>query len=236
VSLLDTIEKLYASVAAGSENRIEERTRFEDREVDALFGFDRLVSKMQGGSAPELAPPGMAETVEMPAFTLEGEAPPAAAPAAAPEDPDVLRLRVHDLSTKGYGLVVERGVADGALLNGVIGLRNHQSGGWIVGNVVRKLANRQRGEMLVGVEILAYRPIVVDLVPAGGGAPSAALFLPGMDTSGKLDALLVRPADFGTDNAYVIVAGASRYTVRLNRIIRKGSDWIKARFEIESKA
>jgi hypothetical protein len=240
VALLATIEKLYQSVAAGSENRIEERTRFEDREVDVVVGFELLAAKMQGGVAPPLlAPAGLGETLQvpMPDFKLEGE-PVQAAPTPAPaaEDPDLLRWRVHDISTRGYGLIVERGVADGIQLNGIIGLRNHQAGGWIAGTVVRKLANRQRGEMLLGVEILAYRPIGVELAPAGGGAPSAAIYLPGLDTSGKLDALLVRPADFSSENVFAIAAGGNRYTIRLNRIIKKGSDWIKARFEIESKA
>ena len=239
-ALLATIEKLYQSVAAGSENRIEERTRFEDREVDVALGFDALAAKMQAPAAPPiLAPAGLGETLQiaLPQFQLEGEPSPAPPEGAAPaDDPDLMRWRVHDLSTKGYGLVVDRGAADNVLLNGLIGLRNHQAGGWIVGTVVRKLANRQRGEMLVGVEILAYRPIGVELTPAGGGAPSPAIFLPGMDTSGKLDALLVRPADFSSENTFVLAAGGNRYTIRLNRIIKKGSDWLKARFEIESKA
>ena len=239
VALLATIEKLYQSVAAGSENRIEERTRFEDREVDVLVGFERLAARMVAPPAPPmLAPAGLGETLQiaMPEFRLDGEE--AGAPAAAPaaEDPELMRWRVHDLSTKGYGLVVDRGIADNVLLNGLIALRNHQAGGWIVGSVVRKLANRQRGEMLVGVEILAYRPIGVELTPAGGGAPSPALFLPGMDTSGKHDALLVRPGDFSSEGRFIVNAGGERFTVRLNRIIQTGSDWLKARFEIESKA
>ena len=242
VALLATIEKLYQSVAAGSENRIEERTRFEDREVDVVVGFEPLVAKMLAGPAPPmLAPAGLGETLQiaLPEFKLDGEGT-EAAPGAAPgarEDPDTARWRVHDLSTRGYGLVVERGVAENVLLNGLIGLRNHQAGGWIVGTVVRKLAtNRQRGEMLVGVEILAYRPIGIELTPASGGAPSPAFFLPGPETSGKLDALLVRPADFSSENTFVLDASGNRYTIRLNRIIKKGSDWLKARFEIDSKA
>ena len=238
-ALLATIEKLYQSVAAGSENRIEERTRFEDREVDVVLGFERLAARMQAPApAPLLAPAGLGETLQIsvPDFKLEGAPDPADPAAAPPEDPDLQRWRVHDLSTKGYGLVVDRGVADNVPLNGLIGLRNHQAGGWIVGSVVRKLANRQRGEMLVGVEILAYRPIGVQLAPSAGGAEAPALFLPGMDTSGKLDALLVRPTDFSSESAFVLSAGGNRYTVRLNRIIKKGSDWLKARFEIESKA
>ena len=48
-----------------------------------------------------------------------------------------------------------------------------------------------------------------------------------------------RPIGVAVDEAiwtFAIEAGGSKYRVRLNRIIRKGADWLKARFEIESKA
>ena len=47
VALLAIIEKLYHSILAGSENRIEERTHFEDREVDVVIGIERVMRKMR---------------------------------------------------------------------------------------------------------------------------------------------------------------------------------------------
>jgi hypothetical protein len=88
----------------------------------------------------------------------------------------------------------------------------------------------------VGIEVLAYRPIAVDLAPTSGGASLQGLYVPGLDTNGKLDSVIVRIADFRSDQTFSIKAGDTGYRVRLNRIIRKGADWIKARFEIESKA
>jgi hypothetical protein len=213
VSLLAFIEKLDQSIAAASENRIEERTHFEDREVDATVGVDRVMRKV--GEAP-VAP-----------------APPDAGPAAV--DPDVERWRVQDLSSKGYGLIVDRGQAEMVLLNGLIALRNQDNGGWIVGSVVRKLANRVRGEMLLGIEVLSFRPVPVQIAGVNGAAPVPALYLPGLDTNGKLDAMLVRAADFSAAGTFELSAGPARYRIRLNRIIKKGADWIKARFEIEAK-
>jgi hypothetical protein len=121
------------------------------------------------------------------------------------------------------------------LLQGLVALRNHESGGWIVGSVVRKQPNRARGEVLVGIEVLGYRPIPVELIPEGpSGVP--AIFLPGIDSGGRDDALLLPIGDFRAGSRYALRAGARRYGVRLNRIIGKGADWISARFEIESKA
>ena len=177
-----------------------------------------------------------AETVELSpsGMTLIAAAAPQADGASA--DPDVERWRVFDLSSKGFGLLVDRPTSELVPPNGIMALRNQESGNWIIATVVRKLANRTRGETLIGVEVLSYRPIPVDCYPESGGAPLQALYLAGTDPNGKLDSIVVRVGDFRTDHSIILTAGGATYRVRLNRIIRKGSDWIKARFEIESKA
>jgi hypothetical protein len=206
VAVLATVEKLYQSVVADNQNRVEERTSLDDRAVDVVVGVDQALRKMA-------APP---------------------APAAA--QPDVEHWRVFDLSSKGFGLLVDRATSELVPLNGLIALRNQESGGWIAATVVRKLPNRVRDDTLIGVEVLSYRPIAVEFVPEKGGAALPAIYLAGTDPAGKLDSLIVRLADFHTDQTLVLKAGAATYRIRLNRIIRKGADWIKARFEIESKA
>jgi hypothetical protein len=244
VALLAIVEKLYLALLSGDENRIEERTHFEDREVDVTVGIERVLRKVREGpsdlpaaSAPRAAS-SMMDTIEItPAgLSLVTTDANASGEAVAAGDAEVERWRVHDLSSKGFGLIVDRGAADGVMLNGLVALRNQETGGWIVGSVVRKLANRVRGEMLVGVEVLAYRPIAVEIVPAAVSAPVPALYVPGVDTNGKLDALILRASDFGRGNSFVLAAGGARYRIRLNRMIKKGADWVLARFEIESKA
>jgi hypothetical protein len=241
IALLTIIERFHQSILAGSENRIEERTHFEDREVDVVTGIERVMRKMR--EEPVAAPDPARDVAPVAADTIEiagglsltsTDATPALA--EGPADPEIDRWRVYDLSSKGYGLLVDRPEAEMLLLNGLIALRNHESGGWIVGTIVRKLANRARGEILVGVEVLAYRPIVVDAAPFSGGNPLQAIYLPGIEPNGKLDSILVRTSDFRTDQVFEVKAGGALYRVRLNRVIRKGSDWIKARFEIESKS
>jgi hypothetical protein len=242
VALLATIEKLYQSVLAGSENRIEERTHFEDREVDVTLGTERIMRKtreapLAPAAAPAASAAGVSETLELsPSGVSVVASDSAPAVESAPADPEVERWRVYDLSSKGYGLLVDRASAEMVLLNGLIALRNHETGGWIIGTIVRKLANRVRGEILVGVEVLSYRPIPVDLAGANGAASMQALYLPGTDPNGKIDSLLLRVGEFRADHPYAIKVHGAAYQIRLNRIIRKGADWIKARFEIEAKA
>ena len=246
VALLAIVEKLQNSLLTGNGNRIEERTHFEDREVDVALGIERVMRKMRDEpaaepraqpAAPAVAAMEMIEISPAGMSLLEGDARLASATIdAPPADPEIERWRVYDLSSKGFGLLVDRSASESVLLNGLIALRNHETGGWIVGSIVRKLANRVRGEILVGVEVLCYRPVPVDLLTVRDGKPTSALYLPGLDASGKLDSLLVRSDDFGADNGYLIRSGGAEYRVRLNRIIKKGADWIKTRFEIESKA
>src|SRR3954465_13774581 len=75
VALLATIEKLYQSILAGSENRIEERTHFEDREVDVVVGVDRVMRKARAKSPPLAvslpAPVAASETIEITPAGLE---------------------------------------------------------------------------------------------------------------------------------------------------------------------
>ena len=48
--------------------------------------------------------------------------------------------------------------------------------------------------------------------------------------------LLMPLGDFDAGSRFAIKVARSDYRVRVNRILRKGADWISARFEIESKA
>lgn len=245
VALLAIIEKLHQTVLARSENRIEERTHFEDREVDVILGIDRVIRKVREGPAapaaaaePSAAMFSLSDTIELSPSGLSLVPPePTVAAAAAPStDPEIERWKVQDLSSRGYGLVVDRGAADTVLLNGLIGLRNQETGGWIVATVVRKLANRQRGEMLIGVEVMSYKPIGVELHADQAGTRMEALYLPGQDDNGRQDALIVRTTDFSAAKVLTVHAGGHAYRIRFNRIIRKGADWIKARFEVETKS
>jgi hypothetical protein len=246
VALLAIIEKLYQAILAGSDNRIEERTQFEDREVDVVIGANRLFEQMRRGPT-EPAPAQRAEASQNETIELS-DAGLTLAPIALPDsvddmifgaDDEILSWRVGDLSSKGFGLLADRAVSDEVTLHGLVGIRNQEKRSWMLGRVVRKLPNRTKGEVLIGVEILHFRPALVALQALADGTPSGelveALFCAGDDASGKLDALVLRALDFSADHPFLLLAGGSRFQVKLNRIVAKGADWIKARFEIESK-
>jgi hypothetical protein len=243
-ALLAIMEKLQRSIIAGG-SRLDERTPFEDREVDVTTGIERVMRKLReapGDPEAPSAPPAAVATMEMIEVSPQGLSVLSTDPQLAnvvvgthAADPDVQRWRVQDLSARGYGLLADRAASDAVPLNSLVALRNHETGGWIVGNVVRKQPNRGRGEVLMGIEVLGYRPIPVELIPEGT-ARVAAIFLPGADEGGRADALLLPADDFRAGSRYALRVGGRRYGVRLNRITGKGADWISARFEIESKS
>jgi hypothetical protein len=238
VAMLASLEKLSQSVLAGNEARVEERTHFEDREVDVVCGAALVMRKVGEGpranALPMAGSSGHSETIELTPSGLSLVAHEPVPAAAAETDPDVQRWRVHDLSSRGFGLIVDQAIAEALPVNGLIALANQETGGWILGNVVRKRPSRVRGEVLAGIEVLSYRPIAVQLQPAAGEA-TVALYLPGSDTSGKHDSLVIPAVRFDSGRTFVIREPEGEFRIKLNRIIRKGADWINARFEIEAK-
>src|SRR5258706_9687361 len=100
VALLAIIEKLYQSILAGSENRIEERTHFEDREDDVVLGINRVLRKVREApsratTARAIEAPALTETLPTPpsGMSLMPTATSAAAPEEGPADPDIYRRR-----------------------------------------------------------------------------------------------------------------------------------------------
>jgi hypothetical protein len=114
----------------------------------------------------------------------------------------------------------------------------------MIGVIVRKLTQRTLGETLIGVEILSYRPLSISLTRHANNhfdeslesvAPIPSLYLPNSDPVGKADILVLPAGDFGLKNVFDLQTKFFRYRVRINRVIRKGTDWIGLRFEVIDK-
>lgn len=221
VTLLAAVERLYNTVTSGHQNRIEARQRLEDREVDVVCGIERVL---------QCAIPPVAGTLAL-------------VPQAG-VDYTVESWSLQDISTKGYGFVVNKQTADRIELGDLVAMKNQQRDSWVLAAVVRKLPKRERG-ILIGLEVLNYFPLPVRLTNnrgtltmhgnADNRASIEAFYLPGADKKGKQDALLIRAKDFTSSHPLTLQSADARYALRLNRIIRKGADWLIARFEIESK-
>ena len=219
VALLSSLEHIYHAILANSGNRVEERVQASGQEVEVLVGLENILLAV-GGSAPS--------------------------PSNAVAD-DAQRLpptwKVHDYSSTGFGLLIDRPSGERVPMQNLIALRASNTAPWALATIVRKLTNRIQGQTLFGVEILSYRPLPVTLKQAiSSGSQSnvaginvAALYVPGKANDGKRDFLVLRLADFAAHNVFELATHGAHYRVRLNRTLRKGRDWVALRFEVESK-
>jgi hypothetical protein len=153
------------------------------------------------------------------------------------------RWKVHDMSSKGMGLLVERDVGEVVQVGQLIcakpfGLRN-----WMMGVIVRKLTQRAIGETLLGVELLCQRAIPITLALFANpkdshpvfGSKIPALYLPGLEEHGRADILLMPARDFAAKNFFELATSKAKYRISINRVLRKGDDWVGLRFEVVGK-
>ena len=241
VALLATIERLYTTMLQASASRIEERTPVSNLNADVRLGFDdalRIVSGVSTATGtPDDAPMKFGD------LDLSLDLPPTPAPPSA-SDNRWTRWRIHDMSSKGVGLMVERTTGERIAVGQLLALKPDGFNHFMLGVIVRKLTQRTIGETLVGVEILSYRPLPVTLAryvnardasPDPDAALIAALYLPGKNPDGKSDILVLPAGNFGLKNVFELPSKTERFRVRINRVLRKGSDWVGLRFEVIGK-
>jgi cyclic-di-GMP-binding protein len=231
VALLSGIERLYHSILARSGNRVEERVQAADLEVEVEIGLEAILkvvsadraSAANAGLSLQLLDPGGA--------------------AQKPDEGLPKVWKVHDFSSHGYGLLIERSTGERVALHNLIALRSPGKGHWALGTIVRKLSNRIQGQTLFGVEIMSYRPLPVPLIrvapdraaPTTDGVGIHALYVAGKDNDGRRDFLVLRLSDFVSRNVFELLTHGAYYRVRLNRAVKKGADWIALRFEVDNK-
>ena len=241
VALLATIERLYTTMLQASASRIEERTPVSNLNADVRLGFDDAL-RIVSGESTATGTPGDAP-MKFGDLDLSLDLPPTPAPPSA-SDNRWTRWRIHDMSSKGVGLMVERTTGERIAVGQLLALKPDGFNHFMLGVIVRKLTQRTIGETLVGVEILSYRPLPVTLAryvnardasPDPDAALIAALYLPGKNPDGKSDILVLPAGNFGLKNVFELPSKTERFRVRINRVLRKGNDWVGLRFEVIGK-
>jgi len=230
VALLTTVERVYESILAKSGNRIAERTQAENLTMEVMLGFDSVLNAAENLSGYK--PRG---------FGRASGSPPPPQPAGDAESSGATaRWKVHDYSSSGFGLLVDRATGECVPLQTLIALRTPGAPYWSLGSIVRKLTNRVQGQTLIGIEMLSFRPLPVRLnraqgAEAVGPATLQALYIAGKDAEGKRDFMVIRQSDFASRNLFEVAARGTHYRLRLNRAVKKGTDWIALRFEVDNK-
>jgi hypothetical protein len=154
------------------------------------------------------------------------------------------RWKIHDMSSKGIGLLVERGVGEAVSVGQLLAIKPFGEVHWMLGVLVRKLTQRTVGETLLGVEILCVRPLPITLrqfaqladnKPDPSLPPTHAFYLPGLEQHGRADVIVMPDRDVGLKSIFGLSAAASKYRLRINRVLRKETGWMGVRFEVLGK-
>ena len=255
VALLSTIERLYTTLLQASASRIEERRPVENLMADVRLGFDDAhqvvcseAAKTTKASAKAAAAGAEEGRMHFGDLELSLDMPPMSnmqvADSMGANDTRWTRWKIHDMSSKGIGLMVDRVTGERISVGQLLAMKPDGFAHFVLGVIVRKLTQRTVGETLLGVELLSYRPLPVmlqrygharDATPDAASAPVSAMYLPGRDPEGKTDILVLPSGDFGLKNVFSLPTRGTNFRVRINRVLRKGGDWVGLRFEVIGK-
>jgi hypothetical protein len=240
VALLTNVERVYKSLLDRSVSHIEERQLVANVSADVRIGFDAVRTAI-AGDADET---GLSPAPNMKFADLELSLSPANKLTTEAETQNDTRWKIHDMSSKGVGLLVERGIGEAVNVGELLAIKPFGEVHWMLGVLVRKLTQRTVGETLLGVEILCLRPLPItlrqfaqlaDSKPDPSIPPTSALYLPGLEEHGRADIIVMPDRDVGLKSIFGLAAMSSKYRLRINRVLRKETGWMGVRFEVLGK-
>lgn len=260
VALLTKVERLYATMLDAAAKGIEARKAVANKSVAVMLGVEAIAATLvqalpvsnvqQQTSAPEakvediftLSLEPMPSDYPEPAINTAGDD-------ALHENPN---WKLTDISPSGMGFIVENGGAKRLQVGSLIAVKIFDAGKpaerWIVATVARKVEQTESKNTMLGVEILSIQPVGVRLQRYDAtnhvnnqvsmlGALDA-LYIPGDDSRGRHDKLLIPFNEIGADNqdsTYQLTTTSATFVVRLNRALRKGTDWLMFGYEVLKK-
>lgn len=146
-------------------------------------------------------------------------------------------MRLVDQSETGLGLEGPAAECGAIAAGDLVAVRLSGNEPLVLGKVVRSVASRTPGHVLLGVRRLSVAPQLLEIEREAGARPAESLklmFVPGQDSSGRHDACLVSEREF-TDRAPLSTfAGNRHFRLRLNRARERGRGWVLAGFEVLS--
>lgn len=223
VAVLDHLRGFLRMARRGTPDRQARHGR--EARVEAYVGLAEILAKA--------FTPGSVETLQPSPPLLE---PPRGAPAMPRSVVDMqyevpLRLlRLVDESAGGLGL--ESDESEPTIEVGtLVAIRREPCGPALLCEVVRRVAVPGSPTRL-GARVLSHDMVKLSLARAGSRAGAAALFLPGADSCGRGDCLLVSQSDFDPRAPMEIAFPDRVYDVRLNRIRHQGRGWVLAGLEV----
>jgi hypothetical protein len=149
----------------------------------------------------------------------------------------VLELGVRDYNLHGLGLLATRAQAATIHRGDLLGVRLDAHTPCVICEVVRKIQPVGASEVLLGTRVVSREALPLRLKREGaapGQAEVDALFIPGVDSCGRADSLLVSEAAFQLSGVLVKDDPQGPYRLTLNRSRRKGRGWVLAGLEFHA--
>ncbi len=142
-------------------------------------------------------------------------------------------LRLVDESAGGLGLECDEEHQE-LEVGTLVAVRRQASGPALLCEIARRVSVPGSPTRL-GARILSREMVRLSLARQGARAASPALYLPGGDSSGRGDAILVSQSDFDPRATLEIRFPDRVYAVKLNRIRHQGRGWLLAGLEVGSE-
>ncbi len=214
-------------------NRSEREARVgRDAKLEAFIGMGEIVSKsFTLRKSPITESPVRAQQSSQHIAAIEGRF-------------DIPRrwVRLLDESADGLGIECDDNTVQPLDVGALISLQQDGEATPIICEVVRRTAiggdvPNAGTKTRLGLKVLSREPKKLKLHGRGSGKNLDALYLPGQDTAGHLDTLLVSEIDFDTHGDLEARFDDRTFLLRMNRVRYHGRGWHLAGFEvIEEKA
>lgn len=213
VALLDVLQREF-SQAGEAPARRDARASAEGLEVDVFIGLGAI---LRDGFSPPSAPRMVADTGDV----FE--------PALAKQQ---LRFRLRDQNDSGLGLLASRDEAASLYPGDLLGVRLESTAPCVICEVVRKVHPADDTDTLLGTRVVSRDALPLYLKRESAAAADVeALYVPGEDSSGRADSLLVSDAAFQTVGVLVKDDPEQVFRLSLNRARKRGRNWVLAGLE-----
>jgi uncharacterized protein YjeT (DUF2065 family) len=147
-----------------------------------------------------------------------------------------MRMRLQDHNETGVGFLVDEADDAHVETGDLIAMRLYPDRPFVIGEIVRKRAASASSGISVGVRLISRDAVALALEFESSddqpGSECRCLYIPGLDRSGRHDAIVVPEGAFRPGKVLRLKEKGEVLRMSLNRVRRKGRGWVVAGFEI----
>jgi hypothetical protein len=229
VGVIDYLSREFEQLMARREFKQPRTTQDAAREVAVYVGMNDIVTRavqLSGAALLRVADP----------FASAARTGYQGASSFSALDPAMRLLGLNDMSETGFGLLAGPDQADAFQIGDLAAVRLATSTPPAVCVVSRKVALPGGNQHLIGLRILTRvaRPLALEFPTDGSSQrpPASAIFIPGDDSLGRGDSIIVSETIYRSTIAFRVTLGGNHFRVTLGRVKRQGRGWKMVAFDV----